>query len=235
MIAFRSFLFVAAFYLWSATLAIGMIPLFLAPHRWIGAALGVWSRGNFVLLRVLCDVKVEIRGLEHAPKGPGLVAAKHQCMFDTMSLWHVLPGACFVLKKELILIPFFGWYSLKGKMIVVDREAHAKALRKLVRDAKDRLADGRQIVIFPEGTRTPPGETGDYKPGIAALYRELGVPVVPLATNSGVHWPAHGFIRKPGTIVFEFLPPIPAGLKRAEFMRELEGRIEPASAALLSL
>jgi 1-acyl-sn-glycerol-3-phosphate acyltransferase len=154
-------------------------------------------------------------------------------MFDTMSLWHVLPRTCFVLKKELIAIPFFGWYALKGRMIVVDRQAHAKALRKLVRDAKDRLASGRQIVIYPEGTRTAPGETGDYKPGIAALYRELAVPAIPMATNSGVHWPAHGFIRKPGTIVFEFLPPIPAGLKRAEFMRELEGRIEPASAALL--
>lgn len=235
MIAFRSLLFVAAFYLWSATLAILMIPLFVAPHRWIGAALGVWSRGNLFLLRVLCDVKVELRGLEHAPKGAGLIAAKHQCMFDTMALWHVLPGACYVLKKELIAIPFFGWYALKGRMIVVDREAHAKALRKLVKDAKDRLASGRQIVIFPEGTRTPPGQAGDYKPGIAALYRELAVPVIPMATNSGMHWPAHGFSRKPGTIVFEFLPPIPPGMKRAEFMRELEGRIEPATTALLPL
>jgi 1-acyl-sn-glycerol-3-phosphate acyltransferase len=156
-------------------------------------------------------------------------------MFDTVAPFTFLPDACFVMKKELMIIPFYGWYSAKGRMVVVDREAHAKALRKLVTDAKQALADGRQIVIFPEGTRTPPGETGDYKPGIAALYRELGVACTPVATNSGVHWPPHGFLRRPGTVVFHYLEPIPPGLKRAEFMRLLQDRIEPASKALLDL
>jgi 1-acyl-sn-glycerol-3-phosphate acyltransferase len=139
-----------------------------------------------------------------------------------------------VARKELMVIPFFGWYAWKSGMIVVDREGQAKALKKLVADSRDRLRHDRQIVIFPEGHRGEPGVAGDYKPGVAALYRELGMPCVPMALNTGVHWPAHGLIRKPGTIVFEFLEPIPAGLKRAEFMRTLQDRIETASNALLA-
>src|SRR3546814_691246 len=131
--------------------------------------------------------------------------------------------------------PFFGWYASKARMIVVDRAGQASALRKMVAEAKLRFADGRQLVIFPEGTRGEPGVPGDYKPGIAALYRELEVAVHPVATNAGVHWPRHGFLRKPGTIVFEYLEPIPPGLKRAEFMRLLQTRIETASMELLPL
>jgi 1-acyl-sn-glycerol-3-phosphate acyltransferase len=155
-------------------------------------------------------------------------------MFDTVGPFSFLHDACFVLKKELLVIPFYGWYSIKGGMIAVDREGHASALKKLVKDARARLSEDRQVIIFPEGTRKDPGEAPDYKPGVAALYRDLGLPCTPLATNSGVHWPAHGFLRRPGTIVFHFLEPIPAGLKRGEFMRELEERIETASNALLA-
>jgi 1-acyl-sn-glycerol-3-phosphate acyltransferase len=117
-------------------------------------------------------------------------------------------------------------------MIVVDREGHSTALRKLVADTQDRMKEDRQVVIFPEGTRTRPGAAGAYKPGIAALYRDLGLPCVPCATNSGVHWPAKGLMRYPGTVVFEYLEPIPAGLKRGQFMAELEQRIETASLKL---
>ncbi len=130
-------------------------------------------------------------------------------------------------------LPFFGWFAWKTKMIAVDRAAHAKALKAMVRQTRARLAEGRQILIFPEGTRTTPGEPADYKPGVAAIYRDVDAPCWPVATNSGVHWPAHGFKRYPGTVVFEFLPPIPAGLKRVEFMKQLESRIEDASTALL--
>jgi len=139
-----------------------------------------------------------------------------------------------VMKKELMWIPFLGWYSIKTQMLVIDREGGATTLKKMVREALLRFADNRQLVIFPEGTRGTPGVVGDYKPGVAALYRELNVPCVPVATNSGVHWPAHGFLRKPGTIVFEYLEPIPPGLKRAAFMDTLKTRIETASAALLA-
>jgi 1-acyl-sn-glycerol-3-phosphate acyltransferase len=156
-------------------------------------------------------------------------------MLDVFAQFAWLPDSCFVTKKELMWIPFFGWYATKARMIAVDRAGHATALRKMVAEAKVRFADGRQLVIFPEGHRGEPGVAGDYKPGIAALYRELDVPVHPVATNAGVHWPAHGFIRRPGTIVYQYLEPIPPGLKRAEFMRILEERIETASTALLPL
>lgn len=235
MTAVRSLAFVALFYLWSAAVAIGMLPTLLGPRRWSVAMMGLWGRGIMALLRVVCGIRVELRGREHMPRGAAVVAPKHQCMFDVFAQFAWLPFACFVMKKELLKIPFFGWYAAKAAMIPVDREGHSAALKQLVRDAKARFADDRQLLIFPEGTRQPPGVKGDYKPGIAALYRELDVPVHPVATNSGVHWPAHGFLRYPGTIVFEYLEPIPPGLKRAEFMRILEDRIETASARLLPL
>lgn len=235
MTAIRSLLFVALFYIWSLAYVITILPLMFAPRRVMMKAWIPWSVGIRVLLRVVCDIKVELRGRQNMPTGAALVAPKHQCMLDVFAQFAWLPDSCFVTKKELMWIPFLGWYAHKGRMIVVDRSGHAQALKKMVRDAKERFVDERQLVIFPEGTRGEPGERGDYKPGIAALYRELNVPVHPVATNAGVHWPAHGFIRKPGTIVFEYLEPIPPGLKRAEFMRVLEERIETKSMELLPL
>lgn len=234
MIVVRSLLFAALFYAWSTATAIVMIPLLAAPQRWVLGALRIWALGIFALLRWVCGVRVELRGREHMPIGAALVAPKHQCMFDVFAQFAWLPSACFVMKKELMWIPLFGWYAAKAGMIVVDREGQAAALKKLVRDAQDRLRVPRQILIFPEGTRGEPGVKGEYKPGVAAIYREMGLPTHPVATNSGVHWPAHGFLRTPGTIVFEYLEPLPPGLKRAEFMRTLEERVETASLALLN-
>ena len=234
MIWVRSLLFAALFYLLSTVTALAMTPLLLGRRRWVVQAIGVWGRVTAFLLRVVCNIRVEIHGREHMPTGPALIAAKHQGMFDTVAPFGFLPDACYVLKKELLVIPFYGWYSIKGGMIAVDRGGHAAALKKLVRDTRARMAEDRQVIIFPEGTRKDPGSVPDYKPGIAALYRDLELPCTPLATNSGVHWPAHGFLRRPGTIVFQFLEPIPAGLKRGEFMKELQGRIEAASDALLA-
>ena len=235
MIALRSILFVALFYVWSVIVAVGLSPFLLGPRSWAMELMSVWARGIIWLLRVVCDIKVEVRGKEHMPKGAALVAPKHHCMFDVFAQFAYLPDACFVMKKELTWIPFFSWWGMRAKMIVVDRAGHATALRKLIRDSKERFADNRQLLIFPEGTRSAPGAPADYKPGIAALYREIDVPVHPVATNAGVHWPKHGFMRKPGTIVFEYLEPIPPGLKRAEFMRLLQDRIETASTKLLTL
>jgi 1-acyl-sn-glycerol-3-phosphate acyltransferase len=233
LVAIRSVLYVALFYLWSAFISIIFTPLLLGPPGPILIMLRIWSAGVVGLLGI-CGIRVEIRGREHVPTGAALVAPKHQCMFDVFVQFGVLPASAFVMKKELVRIPWLGWYSVRVGNIVVDRQAQATALRKLVREAKARFAEGRQVVIFPEGTRTAPGQPGDYKPGIAALYREIDVPVHPVATNSGAHWPPHGFLRKPGTIVFEYLEPIPPGLKRAEFMRTLRERIETASEKLLN-
>jgi 1-acyl-sn-glycerol-3-phosphate acyltransferase len=230
----RSLLFTAFFYVGSTIAALLMTPLLLGKRRWVVQAIGVWATVMMAALRVICGVKVEIRGREHMPTGPALIAAKHQGMFDTIGPFSFLHDACFVLKKELLVIPFYGWYSIKGGMIAVDREGHASALKKLVKDTRERLSEDRQVIIFPEGTRKDPGAQPDYKPGVAALYRDLDLPCTPVATNSGVHWPAHGFLRRPGTIVFQFLEPLPAGLKRGEFMRELQDRIETATNALLA-
>ena len=232
MTVLRSVLFVAVFYLWSSVVAVGCTPLLLGPTSGLLVMFRIWSRGVTALLPI-CGIRVEVRGREHVPTGAALVAPKHQCMLDVFAQLGVLPAAAFVMKKELMLIPWFGWYAVRAGAVVVDRDAHASALRKLVREAKNRFTRNRQVVIFPEGTRTPPGEEGDYKPGVAALYRELGVPVHPVATNSGAHWPPHGFVRRPGVIVFEYLEPIPPGLKRAEFMRTLRERIETATERLL--
>ncbi len=231
MIYLRSFLFQLVFWLWSATMAILMVATFPLPRAANRACLSLWSKGVTLSLRWLAGVRVEIRGRENLPTGGALVAPKHQSMFDVFSQFALLPDACFVMKKELLMVPLFGWHGLKGGMIVVDRGGHSTALKKLVRDSVERMKESRQIVIFPEGTRGKVGEPGDYKPGIAALYRELDLPVTPLALNCGSHW-NKGRTIKPGSIVFEYLDPIPAGLKRGEFMRELQTRIDGATQTL---
>jgi 1-acyl-sn-glycerol-3-phosphate acyltransferase len=232
--AVRSFAYVTLFYLWTALVAVVCTPILLGPSSWTLAMFHFWGRGVVGLLAI-CGIRVEVRGREHIPTGPALVAPKHQCMLDVFAQFTWLPGSVFVMKKELNWIPWFGWYAAKVGTIDIDRGAGASALKQMVREAKALFAKGRQVVIFPEGHRGEPGVAGDYKPGVAALYRELNVPVCPVATNSGVHWPAHGFVRKPGVIVFEYLEPIPPGLKRAEFMRILQERIETASNRLLAL
>lgn len=230
MIHLRSFLFQLFFWLWSATMAILMLVTLALPRPINRAAMRLWSQGVILGLRVLAGVRVEVRG--QVPSGPALIAAKHQSMFDVFSQFAILPDACFVMKKELLMVPLFGWHGLKARMIVVDRDGHSAALKKLVRDSVDRMKETRQVVIFPEGTRGKVGEPGDYKPGIAALYRELELPVTPLALNCGQHWLHKSLLVQPGVIVFEYLPPIPAGLKRGEFMRELQTRIDGATKAL---
>jgi 1-acyl-sn-glycerol-3-phosphate acyltransferase len=234
MIAFRSFLYVVLFYLWTILVSVGFTPILLGPRRWTHWMLHMWGRGVVGLL-VICDVRVEVRGREFIPTGAALVAPKHQCMLDVFAQFTWLPASAFVMKRTLGMIPFFGWYAMKVGCISIDREGHSKTLRQVVREGIELFKHNSQVVIFPEGTRKAPGAEPDYKPGIAALYRELNVPVYPVATNAGAHWPAHGILRKPGLIVFEYLEPIPPGLKRAEFMRLLEERIETASAKLLDL
>jgi 1-acyl-sn-glycerol-3-phosphate acyltransferase len=231
----RSLVFVAWLYLSMALFAVGLSPALVMPYRQAMWVIRGWSRFCLFGLRWIAGVKVEFRGLEHMPVGAALIAGKHQSMLDVIAPFAILPDNCFIMKKELMPLPFFGWFARKTNMIAVDRSAHSKALKDMVRQARARFAEGRQILIFPEGTRAPVGAPADYKPGIAALYRDLDCPCTPMATNSGVHWPAHGFRRYPGTVVYEFLPAIPAGLKRDAFMSQLEERLEGASNALRGL
>jgi 1-acyl-sn-glycerol-3-phosphate acyltransferase len=230
--ALRSTLYMVLFSLWTALVAVTCTPLLFGPRPWTHRMFRAWGHGVVALLRV-AGVRVEVRGREHIPTGAALVAPKHQCMLDVFAQFTWLPATAFVMKKELAWIPWFGWYGRKGGAIVIDREGSSKTMRQVMREGAERFAWGAQVVIFPEGHRQPIGAEPDYKPGIAALYRELDVPVCPVATNAGEHWSNKGLKLKPGLIVYEYLPAIPPGLKRAEFMRLLEERIETASKALL--
>jgi 1-acyl-sn-glycerol-3-phosphate acyltransferase len=233
--AIRSYLYAVWLFLGTTLFAIALLPTLVMPRGAIAWGIRVWARFLRFGLKLICGITIELRGLEHLPKGPALIAAKHQGWLDVFAGFTFLDDACFVMKRELLKIPLIGWFCIKVGMVWVDREGHAAALKKLVADVQDRMQHDRQVIIFPEGTRTPPGDPGAYKPGIAALYRDLGLPCIPVATNSGVHFPAKGLMKYPGKVVFQFLEPIPAGLKRGEFMKVLEERIETASNALLDV
>ena len=217
----------------TAILAVLYLPLLLLPRDVLRRGIHLWATLAIFGLRAIGGIRLEVRGVERLPKGPLLVAAKHQSMFDIIPPFAAMPDPIFVMKKELMGIPVFGWLCRKAEMVEVDRGAAAQAMRKLIADARDRLKDPRQLVIYPEGTRQKPGSPPDYKPGVAGIYRDLDLVCVPIATNSGVHLNVHGLPIKPGVVVLEVLEPIPAGLKRADFMRLLQERIETASDALL--
>ena len=234
MTLLRSLLFNLAYFLWSVVMHVVCLPLLLAPAAWVWRAAHLWIGGTLFLLRILCGLGHRERGIENLPKGPAIIAAKHQSAWETLFLSRRLNHPAFVLKRELLMIPLFGWFLRKVGMVAVDRAGKAAALKQMVRDANQALAQGRRIVIFPEGTRVAPGAHRPYQPGIAALYGQLNVPVVPVALNSGLYWGRKAWVKKPGRILIEYLPPIPPGLDRKAFMAELEQRLEPASNRLLS-
>lgn len=229
----RSLVYVLWLYGSMAVVGIGLMPMALLDHRHMVTVARIWVRAALWGLRWIGGVSLEVRGREHIPTGPALVAAKHYAMFETLLPFVLLEKPSIVLKHELASTPVFGFYAAKGPHIVLDREAHAAALKAMLRTARQRIADGRQIFIFPEGTRQPVGAAPDYKPGVAALYRDLGVPCTPVALNTGLFWPRKGFVLTPGAAIIEFLPPIPPGLSRDAFMHDLETRIETGTAALL--
>lgn len=230
----RAGLFNALFFLLTAAMGVLLLPLLALPRRCSVSALHVWAGAVLALLRGVVGLRVRVTGREHLPAaGAMLVAAKHQSAFDTIVWLTLLPDAAYVLKRELLRIPLYGWFAAHAGMIAVDRAAGGAAMRGLIRDAAAALAEGRQVVIFPEGTRTAPGEAGPYQPGIAALYARAGLPVIPVATDSGRFWGRRAFVKRPGIITVAIQPPIPPGLDRTAFLDALRGRIEPASLALL--
>lgn len=233
--ALRSLVFQAAFYAVTTLYVIAFLPLLLLPRRlhWKYAVLA-WSRTCSLLLRLICGTRVDISGCENVPNGPLLIAAKHQSAWETLALLPMFSDAAFVLKKELMHIPLLGWHLKKARMIPVDRSAGMSALKSLARAARVEVEAGRQILIFPEGTRRAPGAPPDYKFGVAHLYGALGVPCLPVALNSGLYWPRRALIKRAGTIRVEMLPAIPPGLGRAAFMTRLESDIESASNRLLA-
>jgi 1-acyl-sn-glycerol-3-phosphate acyltransferase len=207
--------------------------LLLGPRSWAMAGLSAHGSTCVWLLEKIVGTRLEVRGSENLPRGAVLVASKHQSAWDTFALVPLLHDPAIIMKRELMWIPFYGWFSAKFKMIFVRRAAGPSALRHMASDAMDRAANGRHVLIFPEGTRREPGAEPAYKPGALFLYERLGIPCVPLALNSGLYWPRRSFKRHPGTIIVEFLKPIPPGLPRKEFSQRLETAIETASDALI--
>lgn len=234
MIVLRSLVFNVVFYVNLVLFLVLGSWLLFCPRRWAMTGLKCWASTSLFLLRVITGIGMELRGREHLPQGSALVAGKHQSFWETFAILPLLDDPCMVLKKELTLIPLFGWFALKFRMIAVERTAGTAALKKMLADAKREAAQGRQIVIMPEGTRKGPDDPPDYKPGASALYGALGVPCVPFGLNAGLFWPRRKFLRKPGTIVLEFLPAIPPGLPRKEFDARLQAAIETSTARLVA-
>lgn len=226
MTAIRSALFAAGFVAATAMLVFLLSPALFASRGTARRAGAVWGHVTIFLLRAVAGIRHEVRG--PLPPPGSIVAAKHQSAWETLVLAALLPDPVYVVKRELLRVPGVGWYFRRAGQIAVDRQGGASALRLMVQGAKAALENGAQLVVFPEGTRTAPGERRPYHPGIAALYRETGAVVVPVALNSGRHWSRRGFRMRPGTIRLEFLEPIPPGMDRRAFMACLEERIEQA-------
>jgi 1-acyl-sn-glycerol-3-phosphate acyltransferase len=228
----RSLAFNVGWYLGSAIIAIVGAPLLLAPRRWVVAWARLWIAFVLWWLRVTVGIRHRVAGRENLPAGPAIIACKHQSSWETMAFTGLFDDIAIVLKRELLFIPVVGWAMARAGNIAVARGNGASALRGLVKQAKAAIAEGQSIVIFPEGTRVAPGEQKPYQIGTAALYRQLGVPVVPMALNSGLFWGRRKFVKRPGMITLEILPPIPPGLSREAFMEALRERIEGATARL---
>jgi 1-acyl-sn-glycerol-3-phosphate acyltransferase len=233
MTLLRSLLFNLVFFGWSALLALLYLPLVAFPDRAMMGGARLWARSSLWLLVRITGIDHRVHGLENLPSGPAIIASKHQSAWETLAFLLYLPYPVYIVKQELLAIPLFGPYLRKAGMIAIDRKGGASALRSMLDEARHSLELGRTIVIFPEGRRTAPGERRPYPPGVAALYTRLGVPVVPVALNSGLFWGRRSFLKSPGVITLEFLPAIKPGLKRAQFTDELTQRIEDASQRLI--
>jgi 1-acyl-sn-glycerol-3-phosphate acyltransferase len=233
VLVLRSVAFNLLFYLNLILHVIAAIPTFALPRSMFMALAKSWGRTSNALIAV-AGIRVELRGLEKIPPGALLVAAKHQSVWETFTLLTLFDDPAYVFKRELMWIPVFGWYAWKSDMIPVDRAARGGAVAGMVARARNEFARGRQIIIFPEGTRVAPGTHKPYQPGIAALYGQLNVPVIPVALNSGLFWGRKAWVKKPGEILIQYLPAIPPGLDRRAFMAELEQRLEPAAQRLLT-
>lgn len=230
----RSLAFNVGWYVGTTIIAILGLPILLLPRAAVVAWADFWIDFCLWWLKVTCRVTHQMRGLENRPAGPVIYACKHQSSWETLAFHRLFPNSATVLKRELVFIPVVGWAMARAGNIAVERGDGAKALRSLLRQGKQAIAEGRSILIFPEGTRTPVGSERPYHAGTAALYRQLGVSVVPVALNSGLFWGRRKFIKRPGLIDVEILEPIPPGLKREAFMSVLRERIEGATQRLVA-
>src|ERR1700686_3809043 len=232
-ISLRSLVYNVLFYALLVFWIVVAIPTYLMPPRAFMAVAKAWARSSIRLMRVICNIKVEYRGLEKIPKGPLIVASKHQSMWETFALLQFFDAPLFIYKRELGWIPFFGWYLMKSKMIGVDRDGGVRSLMKMARRAPKEIRSGRQLIIFPEGTRSPVDATPNYMTGVGQIYASAAVPCIPVALNSGLFWPRRTFMRYPGTLVVEFLDSLPAGPTRKDFIARIREGVEDATGRLV--
>jgi 1-acyl-sn-glycerol-3-phosphate acyltransferase len=230
----RSLVFNIALYGWTTFLCFALIFTLVLPPRSISAVVRLWLSHLNWIERHIGGIRTHIVGRDHVPKGACIIASKHQSAWETFKLHLLFHDPAIVLKEELLNIPIWGWYVRRAGMIPIDRAGGGTALTRMMRAAHKTVDAGRKIVIFPQGTRVAPGAQRAYKNGVAALYEELKVPVVPMALNSGLLWPKNSFIKKPGVITVEFLPPIQPGLSRTELMTRLKDQLEAATDRLLA-
>jgi 1-acyl-sn-glycerol-3-phosphate acyltransferase len=230
----RSIVFNVLFYVNIIVRMIIALPAIVLPYSVMLAVLRSYARSSLWLLRVVCGIKVEWRGREKIPSGACLVACKHQSLWETFALYVILDDPTFVLKRELMWLPLFGWLARKSGMIPIDRGGRTTALARMVARARAEIARSRQIVVFPEGTRLAPDAEPRYMPGIAYLYSETDLACIPVALNSGLFWPRRSWLRYPGTVLVEVLDPIAPGLDRRAFLAQLQNVLEEATARLVA-
>jgi 1-acyl-sn-glycerol-3-phosphate acyltransferase len=233
LIFLRSLVFNVLFYAVLVVLVILALPTFLMPLRALRTVATWWAHATLFLMRVICNIKVEFRGVEKIPKGPLVVVAKHQSFWETFALLPFFEHPIFILKRQLMYIPVFGQFLVKFGMIAIDRSAGVKTLLDMTRRARAAVRSGCQLVIFPEGTRRAPGAPADYKTGFAQIYSACGVTCLPVALNSGLFWPRRTFMRYPGTLVVEFLDPLPPSLSKDDFISRVRGTIEEATGRIV--
>lgn len=229
----RSLLYAIWFYVTMAVLGLAFMPVSLVSRRFAIWSVKTFARTQAFGLWLFCGITTEVRGKEHLPKGPGLIAMKHQSTYDTIAPFIFMENPAFILKKELLKAPVFGVYASRVG-IPIDRAGGAKTMRLMLAAAQKAIPQGQQIVIFPEGTRQLPDAPTDIKPGIVLLYNKLDLPCVPVALNTGLCWQGSGFTRKAGKIIFEVLPPIPPGLDRETLTGSLKDALEPATQRLVA-
>ncbi len=230
----RSALFNLAFYIVTFLVLLIGLPLLFFPQKWtMEGVYKIQARSCLWLLKHIAKIDAEVRGLDNLVPGPVIIASKHQSVWETFGLAPYLTYPIVILKHELMWIPLLGWYAIKFGHIPVKRGKGSATMQALLANARKQLKGEKELLIFPEGTRKAPGAVPAYKTGTYRLYKELNIPVIPVALNSGLFWPRRSFRRYPGTVIAEFLPPIMPGLSRDDFMLALEQQTEQATKRLI--
>jgi 1-acyl-sn-glycerol-3-phosphate acyltransferase len=229
-----SLIFNFFYVLWTLIVGILFLPIIFMPTHIIILVVGkIWAGGLYFFLRIFCNLKLDLKGVKNRPQEPAIYASKHQSALETFMFHILIHKPVFVLKKELLDIPVFGFYLKKMGMISIDRDGGIKSLKLLLNQVQEKLKNGYSIIIFPEGTRTTPGEHVEYNPGITAIYNLKAADVIPIALNTGCFWPKNSFLKKSGKFTIEFLEAMPNGLSKQEFIGQLQSKIDTRSNELI--